>query len=86
MSKENICQTLILDILLISHRSNFKDLKHQSSTTTVLAISFLTHLKNRMQINVIKLSFVSQTYLITSPCSSLALLLTRSTQFSRVGT
>ena len=84
MSQENICQTLILDILLISHRSNFKDLKHQSSTTTVLAISFLTHLKNSNQRYQMVLHFY--TYLITSPCSSLALLLTRSTQFSRVGT
>ena len=85
MSQENICQTLILDILLISHRSNFKDLKHQSSTTTVLAISFLTHLKNSNQ-RYQMVFYIYHTYLITSPCSSLALLLTRSTQFSRVGT
>ena len=33
-----------------------------------------------------KLSYNFQTYLTTSPCRSLALLFTRSTQFSRVGT
>ena len=63
-----------------------KDLNHhQSSTTTVLAISFLTHLKSSSSQRSQK-SHIFHTYLITSPCSSLALLLTRSTQFSNVGT